>query len=125
MGFIILRLWDWCFKSKGFRKKPEYDLVKQFLRRLEKSFVKLSLKEFRHHTRQLKVTNPSFLSDNLKKEQRIAHRRFAKAVVSCFYDSGVLNPSLVHLMKYSAIKPAFTNLQNVSCNAPTLQMNLK
>jgi hypothetical protein len=78
MGFIILRLWDWCFKSKGVRKKPEYDLIKQFLRRLEKSFVELSLKQFRHHTRQLTVTNPSFLNDNRKKEQRTANIRLAQ-----------------------------------------------
>ncbi len=31
--------------------------------------------------------------------------RFAKAGVSCFYDSEVLNSSFVHLMKFSAEKP--------------------
>ncbi|RRJ87432.1 hypothetical protein EG849_15325 [Flavobacterium macacae] len=31
--------------------------------------------------------------------------RFAKAGVSCFYDSEVLNPSFVHLMKFSAKNP--------------------
>lgn len=31
--------------------------------------------------------------------------RFAKAVVSCFYDSKVLNLSFVHLMKFSAENP--------------------
>jgi hypothetical protein len=31
--------------------------------------------------------------------------RFAKAGVSCFYDSEVLNSSLVHLMKFSAKNP--------------------
>jgi hypothetical protein len=31
--------------------------------------------------------------------------RFAKAVVSCIYDSEVLNSSFVHLMKFSAEKP--------------------
>jgi hypothetical protein len=31
--------------------------------------------------------------------------RFAKAGVSCFYDSEVLNPSFVHLMKCSATNP--------------------
>jgi hypothetical protein len=30
--------------------------------------------------------------------------RFAKAGVSCFYDSEVLNSSFVHLMKFSAKK---------------------
>ena len=32
--------------------------------------------------------------------------RFAKAGVSRFYDSEVLNSSFVHLMKFSARKPA-------------------
>ena len=31
--------------------------------------------------------------------------RFAKAGVSCFYDSEVLNTSFVHLMKFSAENP--------------------
>jgi hypothetical protein len=31
--------------------------------------------------------------------------RFAKAGVSCFYDSEVLNSSFVHLMNFSAEKP--------------------
>jgi hypothetical protein len=31
--------------------------------------------------------------------------RFAKAGVSCFYDSEVLNSSFVHLMKFSAENP--------------------
>ena len=31
--------------------------------------------------------------------------RFAKAGVSCFYDSEVLNSSFVHLMKFSATPP--------------------
>jgi len=31
--------------------------------------------------------------------------RFAKAGVSCFYDSEVLNLSFVHLMKFSAENP--------------------
>jgi len=31
--------------------------------------------------------------------------RFAKAGVSCFYDSEVLNSSFVQLMKFSAKKP--------------------
>jgi hypothetical protein len=30
------------------------------------------------------------------------HRRFAKAGVSCFYNSEVLNSSFVHLMKFNA-----------------------
>jgi hypothetical protein len=31
--------------------------------------------------------------------------RFAKAGVSCFYESEVLKSSIVHLMKFSAEKP--------------------
>jgi hypothetical protein len=31
--------------------------------------------------------------------------RFAKAGVSCFYDSEVLNSSFMHLMKFSAENP--------------------
>jgi hypothetical protein len=36
---------------------------------------------------------------------RTAKSRFAKAGVSCFYDSEVLNSSFVHLMKFSAENP--------------------
>ena len=39
------------------------------------------------------------------KEARTANSRFAKAGVSCFYDSEVLNSSFVHLMKFSAKNP--------------------
>jgi hypothetical protein len=34
-----------------------------------------------------------------------SNSRFAKAGVSCFYDSEVLNSSFVHLMKFSAENP--------------------
>jgi hypothetical protein len=34
-----------------------------------------------------------------------ANSRFAKAGVSCFYDSEVLNSSFLHLMKFSAKNP--------------------
>jgi hypothetical protein len=34
-----------------------------------------------------------------------ANSRFAKAGVSCFFDSEVLNPSFVHLLKFSAENP--------------------
>jgi len=40
-----------------------------------------------------------------ERKQRTANSRFAKAGVSCFYDSEVLNSSFVHLMKFSAEKP--------------------
>jgi hypothetical protein len=40
-----------------------------------------------------------------RKECRTANSRFAKAGVSCFYESEVLNLSCVHLMKFSAENP--------------------
>ncbi len=38
--------------------------------------------------------------------------RFAKAGVSCFYDSEVLNSSFVHLMKFSAKNPRLRKAAN-------------
>jgi hypothetical protein len=40
-----------------------------------------------------------------KERTPATNSRFAKAGVSCFYDSEVLNSSFVHLMKFSAEKP--------------------
>jgi hypothetical protein len=40
-----------------------------------------------------------------EKEHRSDNSRFAKAGVSCFYDSDVLNSSFMHLMKFSAENP--------------------
>jgi hypothetical protein len=40
--------------------------------------------------------------------------RFAKAGVSCFYDSEVLNSSFVHLIKFSAENPRLRKAENVS-----------
>jgi len=40
-----------------------------------------------------------------RQESRTDNSRFAKAGVSCFYDSEVLNSSFVHLMKFSAKNP--------------------
>jgi hypothetical protein len=39
------------------------------------------------------------------KRKAAANSRFAKAGVSCFYDSEVLNSSFVQLMKFSAKNP--------------------
>jgi len=39
------------------------------------------------------------------KKTTTANSRFAKAGVSCFYNSEVLNSSYVHLMKFSAKNP--------------------
>ncbi len=41
----------------------------------------------------------------LTEESPATNSRFAKAGGSCFYDSEVLNPSFVHLMKFSAKNP--------------------
>jgi hypothetical protein len=41
----------------------------------------------------------------MKNKHRTANSRFAKAGVSCFYDSEVLNSSFVHLMKFCAKNP--------------------
>jgi len=106
MGLIILRFWDWCCKSKGFRKKSEYDLIKQFLRRLRKSSVELSPKQFGHHTRQLTVTNPSFLFSRPKKEQRTANSTYPKGGVSCSKDSFVGSENLVFQIKFCGKSPA-------------------
>jgi hypothetical protein len=38
-------------------------------------------------------------------KKSVHNSRFAKAGVSCFYDSEVLNSSFVHLMKFSAKNP--------------------
>jgi len=40
-----------------------------------------------------------------EEKERTANSRFAKAGVSCFYDSEVLNSSFVHLMKFSTENP--------------------
>ncbi|GAA4520772.1 hypothetical protein GCM10023173_25290 [Sphingobacterium thermophilum] len=41
-----------------------------------------------------------------------ANSRFAKAGVSCFYDSEVLNSSFGHLMKFSAKNPRLRKAAN-------------
>lgn len=41
-----------------------------------------------------------------------ANSRFAKAGVSCFYENEVLNPSFVHLMKFSAKNPRLRKAAN-------------
>ena len=67
MGFIILRFWDWCCKSKGIRKETEYDLTNILKVLLE--WVKLSLEQSKHHTRQLTVTNPFFITMTTKNDE--------------------------------------------------------
>jgi hypothetical protein len=47
-----------------------------------------------------------------REEQRTANSRFAKAGGSCFYESEVLNPSFVHLMKFSAENPRLRKAAN-------------
>jgi hypothetical protein len=45
--------------------------------------------------------------------------RFAKAGVSCFYDSEVLSSSFVHLLKFSAKNPRLRQAFSVICNFKT------
>jgi len=53
------------------------------------------------------------MDDNIKEERKTgANSRFAKAGVSCFYDSEVLNSSFVHLMKFSAKNPRLRKAAN-------------
>jgi len=57
----------------------------------------------------------------------VANSRFAKAGVSCFYDSEVLNPSLVHLMKFSAENPRLLKAAkplSVSVKKPTRKWHI-
>ena len=42
---------------------------------------------------------------DLTNRKTTANSRFAKAGVSCFYESEVLNSSFEHLMKFSAENP--------------------
>lgn len=51
-----------------------------------------------------------------------ANSRFAKSGVSCFYDSEVLNPSFVHLIKFSAEKP---RLRKAAKRCAQLERNKK
>jgi hypothetical protein len=52
------------------------------------------------------------LNNSGQTRSTVDNSRFAKAGVSCFYDSELLNSSFVHLMKFSAEKPAFAKRQN-------------
>ena len=50
----------------------------------------------------------SVMTNDIEQEQKqspAGNSRFAKAGVSCFYESEVLNPNFVHLMKFSAENP--------------------
>ncbi|RXK58904.1 hypothetical protein ESA94_16075 [Lacibacter luteus] len=47
-----------------------------------------------------------------RKESRTANSRFAKAGVSCFYDSVMLNSSFVHIMKFIAENPRLRKAAN-------------
>jgi hypothetical protein len=47
-----------------------------------------------------------------EEKQRPANSRFAKAGVSYFYDSEVLNSSFVHLVEFSAKNPRLRKVAN-------------
>jgi hypothetical protein len=57
-----------------------------------------------------------------------ANSRFAKAGVSCFYDSEVLNSSFVHPMMFSAENPrlrkAANRCQQLGTNAMTTEISV-
>lgn len=53
----------------------------------------------------------------MKTERHTHNSRFAKAGVSCFYDSEVLCSSFVHLMKFSAEKPRLRKAANRCASA--------
>jgi hypothetical protein len=57
-------------------------------------------------------------------EKTSANSRFAKAGVSCFYESEVLNSSIVHLMKFSAEKPRLRKAANRYVSCRHLNQNL-
>ncbi len=48
----------------------------------------------------------------MKDRTPAGNSRFAKAGVSCFYDSEVLNSSFVHLIKFSAKNPRLRKAAN-------------
>jgi hypothetical protein len=53
-----------------------------------------------------------YLKRTDEQKARTANSRFAKAGVSCFYESEVLNSSFVHLMKFSAENPRLRKAPN-------------
>jgi hypothetical protein len=54
--------------------------------------------------------------NHLTKSKPATNSRFAKAGVSCFYDSEELNSSFVHLIKYSAEKPPHREVDSTAIN---------
>jgi len=48
----------------------------------------------------------------MKNRTAACNSRFAKAGISCFYESEVLNLSFVHLMKFSAENPRLRKAAN-------------
>ncbi|ADQ15933.1 hypothetical protein Lbys_0137 [Leadbetterella byssophila DSM 17132] len=53
----------------------------------------------------------------MNNKKATANSRFAKAGVSCFYESEVLNSSFVHLMKFSAKNPRLRKAANRCASA--------
>ena len=51
-----------------------------------------------------------------------ANSRFAKARVSCFFESEVLNSSFVHLMKFSAENPRLRKAAKRVCLEQPMQI---
>ena len=74
--------------------------------RVVESLVRYSTDSVGQFAENFGILNNENLSDRQEdKRKTSANSRFAKAGVSCFYDSAVLNSSFVHLMKFSAENP--------------------
>ena len=70
------------------------------------SLVRYSTDSVGQFAENFGILNNENLSDRQEdKRKTSANSRFAKAGVSCFYDSEVLNSSFVQLMKFSAENP--------------------
>ena len=52
------------------------------------------------------------IEKHIKTRTPACNSRFAKAGVSCFYDSEVLNPNFVHLIKFGAENPRLRKAAN-------------
>ena len=69
------------------------------------------------------MTNYSLCTGGFPVKHRTHNSRFAKAGVSCFYDSEVLNSSFVHLRSLVLKIPAFAKRQNVTSHYFTYEPN--
>jgi hypothetical protein len=57
------------------------------------------------------------------KRRAATNSRFAKAGISCYYDSKVLNSNFVHLMKLNAKNPRLRKAENVGSHQKKQKTN--